>query len=61
MERCRNKVRIKVANYMMLVTAIGCIVMVMSGKKAAEHGDSLSKMNQEWHKQYNEQVAAEAK
>ena len=39
---------------MMLVTAIGCIVMVMSGKKAAEHGDSLAKMNIEWHKQYNE-------
>lgn len=59
MERCRNQVRIKIANYMMLATAIGCIIMIISGKKAQERGDSVQKMNLDWHKEYNEKARAE--
>ncbi|XP_050094380.1 UPF0389 protein CG9231 [Anopheles aquasalis] len=59
MERVRNQVRIKVANYMMIATAIGCIIMVISGKKAQERGESVSQMNLDWHKEYNEKARAE--
>uniref|UniRef100_A0A182WLK6 Uncharacterized protein n=1 Tax=Anopheles minimus TaxID=112268 RepID=A0A182WLK6_9DIPT len=59
MERVRNQVRIKIANYMMIATAIGCIVMVISGKKAQERGESVVKMNLDWHKEYNEKARAE--
>uniref|UniRef100_A0A1Q3FGQ2 Protein with signal anchor n=1 Tax=Culex tarsalis TaxID=7177 RepID=A0A1Q3FGQ2_CULTA len=60
MERCRNQVRIKIANYMMLATAIGCIVMIMSGKRAQERGETVQKMNLDWHKEYNEKAKREA-
>uniref|UniRef100_A0A182J8P1 Uncharacterized protein n=1 Tax=Anopheles atroparvus TaxID=41427 RepID=A0A182J8P1_ANOAO len=59
MERVRNQVRIKVANYMMIATAIGCIIMVINGKKAQERGESVSQMNLDWHKEYNEKARAE--
>lgn len=51
MERCRNLMRIKISNYMMIATAIGCISMVFLGKQAAKKGESLGKINLEWHKQ----------
>lgn len=54
MERTRNKIRIKGANYMILLTILGCIYAVYSGKKAAESGQSVTKINLDWHKQYNE-------
>lgn len=60
MERCRNQVRIKIANYMMLGTAIGCIIMIMSGKRAQERGETVQKMNLDWHKEYNEKAKQEA-
>lgn len=44
----------------MAMTAVGCLVMVWSGKKAQERGDTVQKMNLDWHKEYNEQSAAEA-
>lgn len=59
MERCRNQVRIKVANYMMLATVIGCIIMIISGKQAQERGDTVQKMNLDWHKEYNEKARKE--
>lgn len=49
MERARNRMRIKVANYMMAATAIGCISMVYLGKQAAKRGETLGKINMEWH------------
>lgn len=59
MERCRNQVRIKIANYMMLATAIGCVIMIMSGKRAQERGETVQKMNLDWHKEYNEKAKQE--
>uniref|UniRef100_A0A1A9UQI2 Uncharacterized protein n=1 Tax=Glossina austeni TaxID=7395 RepID=A0A1A9UQI2_GLOAU len=56
MERCRNKVRIRLANIMMLLTVIGCGVMVYSGKEAAKRGETVTKQNLDWHKKYNEQT-----
>jgi Protein of unknown function (DUF1075) len=64
MEKTRNRVRIRLANIMMALTAAACLFMVWSGKQAAERGDSVQKMNLDWHKDYNDQsraAAAEAK
>lgn len=54
MERSRNKMRIRIANIMMGLTALGCCLMIYSGKEAAKRGDSVTKQNLEWHKRYNE-------
>lgn len=53
-ERARNRMRIRIANYMMLATAIGCIGMIYSGKQAAKRGESVQKQNLEWHKEIKE-------
>ncbi|XP_068148710.1 UPF0389 protein GA21628 [Drosophila tropicalis] len=57
MERCRNKMRIRLANVMIGLTIVGCAISVYSGKQAAKRGDSVTKQNLEWHKQFNEAVA----
>lgn len=55
MEYCRNKMRIRVANYMAIATIIGCIVMIYSGKKAAKSGgEGVAQRNLDWHNQYNQ-------
>ncbi|CAO1400816.1 unnamed protein product [Diamesa hyperborea] len=61
MEKTRNRIRIRLANIMMALTALGCIFMIFSGKSAAERGETVQKMNLDWHKEYNEQEAAKAK
>lgn len=60
MDRARNRFRIRIANYMMILTAIACIAMVYSGKDAAERGESVHKMNQDWHAEYNERAKQDA-
>lgn len=47
------------ANYMMVATVVACIGMVIAGKKAAEAGETITKMNLDWHKEYNDQAKAE--
>lgn len=42
---------------MILLTILGCIYAVYSGKKAAESGESVEKYNNDWHKKYNESNA----
>ncbi|KNC30903.1 hypothetical protein FF38_09311, partial [Lucilia cuprina] len=54
MERCRNTIRIRLANIMMALTVVGCGIMVYSGKEAAKRGETVTKQNLEWHKRYNE-------
>lgn len=56
MEKARNKMRIKVANWMILSTVFTCFVVIKFGKDSRERGDSLQKRNLEWHEQYNEEV-----
>ncbi|KAJ3664960.1 hypothetical protein Zmor_000488 [Zophobas morio] len=55
-ERARNRMRIRIANYMMAATALACVVMVYFGKQAAQRGDSVAKQNLEWHRQVNEEA-----
>ena len=52
MEMAKNKARIKIANYMILATIVACVIMAISGKRAAKRGESVSKMNLDWHKQH---------
>ncbi|XP_016931052.4 UPF0389 protein CG9231 [Drosophila suzukii] len=59
MERCRNKMRIRLANIMIALTAVGCAIMVYSGKQAAKRGESVTKMNLEWHKQFKDPQESE--
>ncbi|EDW95311.1 UPF0389 protein CG9231 [Drosophila yakuba] len=59
MERCRNKMRIRLANIMIALTAVGCAIMVYSGKQAAKRGESVTKMNLEWHKQFKDPQQSE--
>lgn len=59
MEKTRNRMRIKIANYMMAATVLGCAVMVYLGKKDQESGKSVLKMNLDWHKQINDDYKKE--
>ena len=54
MEKTRNWARIKINVIACVVTGIVCIFMVYSGKQAAKRGESLQKINIEWHKEQNE-------
>ncbi|GFY60316.1 UPF0389 protein GA21628 [Trichonephila inaurata madagascariensis] len=53
MEKVRNKSRIKLNIIFCFITAAVCIVMIFSGKKAAERGESVRKMNIQWHEEQN--------
>nr|BAN21446.1 conserved hypothetical protein [Riptortus pedestris] len=52
-EKARNKIRIKVANWMILASFVACIFVSISGKRALERGESVTKMNEDWHKEMN--------
>ncbi|KAK7075031.1 hypothetical protein SK128_006630 [Halocaridina rubra] len=60
MERARNKARIKINIMMGVATAIACLFMIISGKRAQERGESVTKINLEWHKQINEEARQSA-
>lgn len=55
MERVRSKIRIRLANIMIISTVFGCIIMVISGKKARNEGISLTRQNLEWHYKFKEE------
>lgn len=42
---------------MTIATAVGCIIMIISGKRAAKRGESVSQWNIDWHRDYNEAAA----
>ncbi|XP_046392904.1 UPF0389 protein GA21628 [Ischnura elegans] len=58
MEKARNWARIKISTYLMIGTVIGCIIMIISGKRAAARGESVAKANLEWHKKNREEMLA---
>lgn len=58
MERCRNRMRIKIANYMMAATAVGCIAMIYLGKQDAKKGISVTQQNRDWHAQNRANIEA---
>lgn len=56
LERARNKARIKINISMGVATLLGCLLMIWSGKKAQKEGQSVVKMNEEWHKKMREEA-----
>lgn len=54
LERARNKARIKINMMMCVATLLGCLAMVYSGKKSREAGESVVKMNLDWHRKVKE-------
>lgn len=55
MERARNIMRIRIANIMMALTLVGCLLMVWSGKRARERGETVERQNLLWHQQIREE------
>ncbi|XP_035221314.1 UPF0389 protein GA21628-like, partial [Stegodyphus dumicola] len=53
MEKVRNWARIKINIFFCFVTIAVCVGMIYSGKKAAERGETLQKMNIKWHEEQN--------
>lgn len=53
-EKARNGMRIRIANLMMLSTALACLVVCKLGRNARDRGESLQKQNLEWHRRINE-------
>ncbi|GFS53492.1 UPF0389 protein CG9231 [Nephila pilipes] len=53
MEKVRNKSRIKINIVFCFITAAVCVIMIFSGKRAAERGESVRKMNIQWHEEQN--------
>ncbi|KAJ2952111.1 hypothetical protein O0L34_g4381 [Tuta absoluta] len=53
-ERSRSEARIKIANVMMLLTALASLGAVFLGKAAAKRGESVHQMNLDWHQQYRD-------
>lgn len=54
-EKASSRARIRIANYMMAATALACLVMIISGKRAAERGETVQKANVEWHRRVKEE------
>ncbi|XP_023223100.1 uncharacterized protein LOC111624485 [Centruroides sculpturatus] len=48
-ERARDLTRIKMNALLMIVTVVGFVGMVASGKLAAKSGDSVMMENMQWH------------
>ncbi|XP_013190237.1 UPF0389 protein CG9231 [Amyelois transitella] len=53
-EKSRSQARIKIANVLMLLTALASLGAILNGKAAAKRGESVHQMNLDWHKQYEE-------
>ncbi|KAK9879316.1 hypothetical protein WA026_004169 [Henosepilachna vigintioctopunctata] len=62
MERARNIIRIRVANYMIAATVVGCAIMIFLGKRSRDQGESVAKWSEDWHKELRkENVQSNAK
>ncbi|XP_031617627.1 UPF0389 protein CG9231-like [Contarinia nasturtii] len=56
-EHSRDRFRIKMVIYMMVVSAIISYVQIVRGKNAHKRGESVVNNNMEWHRKYNEEAA----
>ncbi|XP_053603947.1 UPF0389 protein CG9231 [Plodia interpunctella] len=54
-ERSRSEARIKIANILMVLTALASFGAILNGKAAAKRGESVHQMNLDWHKQYDQE------
>ncbi|CAB3222816.1 unnamed protein product [Arctia plantaginis] len=53
-ERSRSEARIKIANVLMVLTALASFGAILVGKSAAKRGESVHQMNLDWHKKYQD-------
>lgn len=56
LNKAKDWTRVKISIWMIAFTVVGCIITVYFGRKAAKRGESIQKMNLEWHREYNEQA-----
>ncbi|TFK01462.1 H/ACA ribonucleoprotein complex subunit 1 [Platysternon megacephalum] len=56
----RNKLRVKISYLMIALTVLGCIVMVIEGKRAVGRHESLTTQNMERKVRWREDVAQSA-
>jgi len=56
-EKARNRMRIRVANLMMVITLVACLAVSISGKRAHDRGESIQKENEAWHNSFKDQPA----
>ncbi|KAK5649828.1 hypothetical protein RI129_000857 [Pyrocoelia pectoralis] len=52
MEKSRSWMRVRISNYSIALTLVGCVIMIYTGKKARDRGDSLHKRNLDWHEEH---------
>ncbi|XP_029934744.1 protein FAM162B [Myripristis murdjan] len=58
-DAARNNVRVKVCYGMMVATIMACLMMVISGKRAAARHESLTKQNMEKKARWREELQRE--
>ncbi|XP_014870819.1 protein FAM162B [Poecilia latipinna] len=58
-DSARNKIRVKVAYMMMVLTLGACVLMVIMGKKAAGRNESLTAYNLEKKAKWREEIEKE--
>ncbi|XP_022825559.1 UPF0389 protein CG9231 [Spodoptera litura] len=57
-DKSRSQARIKIANVLMLLTALASFGAILAGKSAAKRGESVHQYNLDWHKKYDEEFKA---
>ncbi|XP_023557991.1 protein FAM162A [Octodon degus] len=61
LDAAKNKVRVKISYVMIALTVLGCVVMVIEGKKAAKRNESLTSLNLEKKARLREEASVKAK
>ncbi|XP_015342211.1 protein FAM162A [Marmota marmota marmota] len=61
LDAAKNKIRVKVSYIMIALTVVGCILMIIEGKKAAKRNESLTSLNLEKKARLREEAAMKAK
>lgn len=61
MKKVHQKARVHGSLILMGVTIIGLLYMARVGRKAAERGESIAQMNEDWHKEQNQLMKAAGK
>ncbi|XP_005386565.1 PREDICTED: protein FAM162A [Chinchilla lanigera] len=61
LDTAKNKLRVKISYVMVALTVLGCILMVIQGKKAAQRNESLTGWNLDKKARLKEETALKAK
>lgn len=59
--KVRSVIRIKIANLTMLLVIVGCVAMVVTGKRARDRGETIMQRNLDWHQQFSDNKESEVK